>query len=184
MPGLDDTGSLGKNTVWDDSYLQEHQGGRYRQNECLAVNNRHLLKIIVREIKYVIIKFYQYKIMSNIEQFLRQYPQETQRVLGINAEQLKTLTQIAKEKNQEKKKQKPRLIKAGGGREAKLRLEEQIILTLFYLHNLPTFQILGIEFGVSESTAHKIFHEWIKILEELLPPSLMEQLKKKEKKSG
>ncbi|MDJ1185182.1 helix-turn-helix domain-containing protein, partial [Roseofilum casamattae] len=94
--------------------------------------------------------------MSNIEEFLRQYPQETQRVLGINAEQLEKLTKIAKEKYQERKKQKTRLIKAGGGREAKLMLEEQIILTLFYLHNFPTFQILGIQFGVSESTAHKI----------------------------
>ncbi|MDB9520337.1 transposase, partial [Roseofilum reptotaenium CS-1145] len=102
--------------------------------------------------------------------------------LGINAEQLESLTQIGKQKYQEKKKEKPRLIKAGGGREAKLRLEEQIILTLFYLHNFPTFQILGIQFGVSESTAHKIFHEWIEILEELLPPSLMEQLKKKGEK--
>ena len=59
--------------------------------------------------------------MSNIEQFLQQYPQETQRILGINAEQLETLTEIAKEKYQKKKTQKPRLIKAGGGREAKLR---------------------------------------------------------------
>ncbi|MDJ1184185.1 helix-turn-helix domain-containing protein, partial [Roseofilum casamattae] len=115
--------------------------------------------------------------MSNIEEFLRQYPQETQRVLGINAEQLEKLTKIAKEKYQERKKQKTRLIKAGGGREAKLMLEEQIILTLFYLHNFPTFQILGIQFGVSESTAHKIFHEWLELLEELLPASLMEQLK-------
>ncbi|WP_347179086.1 transposase family protein [Roseofilum casamattae] len=29
-------------------------------------------------------------------------------------------------------------------------LEEQIILTLFYLHNFPMFQILGIQFGVSK----------------------------------
>ncbi|HEY9644974.1 MAG TPA: GAF domain-containing protein, partial [Chroococcidiopsis sp.] len=35
-PGWD-IGTLGQNTIWNDSYLQEHQGGRYRSNECLTV---------------------------------------------------------------------------------------------------------------------------------------------------
>jgi len=30
---------LGENTVWYDSYLQEHQGGRYRHNEMLVVSD-------------------------------------------------------------------------------------------------------------------------------------------------
>ncbi|MDE5110508.1 MAG: transposase family protein [Trichodesmium sp. St7_bin2_1] len=33
---------------------------------------------------------------------------------------------------------------------------------------MPTFQILGIYFGVSSSTANNIFHYWIDILQELL----------------
>lgn len=37
-PGWD-FGTLGQNTVWNDSYLQEHQGGRYRSNECLIVSD-------------------------------------------------------------------------------------------------------------------------------------------------
>ncbi|MBD2108095.1 sensor domain-containing diguanylate cyclase [Nodosilinea sp. FACHB-13] len=37
-PGWD-FGRLGQNTVWNDSYLQEHQGGRYRANECLVVSD-------------------------------------------------------------------------------------------------------------------------------------------------
>ncbi len=37
--GWDDVGELGKNTVWNDSYLQEHQGGRYRNNEALVVSD-------------------------------------------------------------------------------------------------------------------------------------------------
>ena len=40
--------------------------------------------------------------------------------------------------------------------------------------------ILGIYFGVSESTANNIFHYWIDILQELLPSSLLEQFQKKE----
>ena len=37
--GWDDVGELGKNTVWNDSYLQEHQGGRYRKNETLVLTD-------------------------------------------------------------------------------------------------------------------------------------------------
>jgi hypothetical protein len=46
------------------------------------------------------------------------------------------------------------------------------------LHHLPTFQNLGVQFGVSESTANYIFHRRLKILRELLPASLLEQVKK------
>ncbi|MFN6529841.1 diguanylate cyclase domain-containing protein [Nostoc sp. ChiSLP03a] len=37
--GWDDVDTLGKNTVWNDSYLQENQGGRYRNNETLVVSD-------------------------------------------------------------------------------------------------------------------------------------------------
>jgi len=47
-----------------------------------------------------------------------------------------------------------------------------------YLHHLPTFQILGVQFGIAESTANYIFHRWVKILRELLPASLLPQVKK------
>ena len=40
--------------------------------------------------------------------------------------------------------------------------------------------ILGIYFGVSESTANNIFHYWIDILQDLLPCSLFEQFREKE----
>jgi len=38
-PGWDDMETLGKNLVWNDSYLQEHQGGRYRHHETLVVSD-------------------------------------------------------------------------------------------------------------------------------------------------
>jgi len=47
-----------------------------------------------------------------------------------------------------------------------------------YLHHLPTFQMLGVQFRVSESAANYIFHKGIKILRNLLPASLLEQVKK------
>ncbi len=39
--------------------------------------------------------------------------------------------------------QEKRLIKAGGGRKKSLSKTEEIILTLYYLHHVPTFQLLG-----------------------------------------
>ncbi len=42
--------------------------------------------------------------------------------------------------------------------------------------------MLGIQFEVSESTAHDIFHYWVETLSKILPASLMEQVKKKDSK--
>ena len=65
-----------------------------------------------------------------------------------------------------------------GGRKPKLSKEQQIILTLTYLRHFTTFQLLGIQFGVIETTANDIFNYWWKILRELLPESLLEEVKK------
>lgn len=73
---------------------------------------------------------------------------------------------------------KVRIILGGGGRKSKLSPESQIILTLTYLRHLTTFQLLGIQFGVSETTANDTFNYWLPLLGELLPPSLLSQVKK------
>ena len=49
-----------------------------------------------------------------------------------------------------------------------------------YLRHMTTFQLLGIQFGVSESTANDTFNYWLPILRELLPCSLIEQVKNNE----
>jgi hypothetical protein len=43
---------------------------------------------------------------------------------------------------------------------------------------MTTFQLLGIQFGVSETTANDTFNYWLPLLMELLPCSLLEQVKK------
>lgn len=127
-------------------------------------------------------EFYPPGEMSKLRDYLDKNPQQAKRLLGMEYEQLIELIQVAElleqEKRQEQEKTKTRLIKAGGGRRQKLSVEEQILLTLIYLHQMPTFQMLGLQFEVSESTANDIFHYWIKILRELLPASLLEQVKK------
>ncbi|NEP47208.1 MAG: transposase family protein, partial [Okeania sp. SIO2H7] len=76
-------------------------------------------------------------------------------------------------KHREKvEQQKTRLIQAGGGAKPKLSVEYLLVLTLIYLRQSLTFQVLGLLFQVSESTANNIFNYWLKILEDGLPPSL------------
>lgn len=72
---------------------------------------------------------------------------------------------------------KIRIIEKGGGRKQKLSIQEQIILTLIYLRHMTTFQLLGIQFGISESTANTTFNYWLPLLRDLLPSSLLEQVK-------
>lgn len=120
--------------------------------------------------------------MSDLLSYIKNHHQETQRLVGVKYEQLEQLIKQAialhTEKQQESQASKVRIIKKGGGRKVKLSNEEQILLTLTYLRHLTTFQLLGIQWGVSESTANNIFNYWFPILQELLPSSLLEQVKK------
>ena len=120
--------------------------------------------------------------MTSVLEYITNNPQETKRLIGIDYDSLQQLiTQAVALEEQNivlNEKGKIRIIKPGGGRKPKLSAIEQILLTLIYLHHLPTFQMLGVQFGVSESTAHNLFHYWSNILRELLPASLLEQVKK------
>jgi DDE superfamily endonuclease/Helix-turn-helix of DDE superfamily endonuclease len=122
--------------------------------------------------------------MSSILSHIEENPQDTQRLIGLGYPELQQLIQNAERLHNEKQvlleSEKTRIITGGGGRKPKLSIPEQIILTLVYLRQLTTFQLLGIQFDVSESTANNIFNYWLPILRELLPSSLIEQVKKNE----
>jgi hypothetical protein len=115
-------------------------------------------------------------------EYIHSHPQESERLLGIKYEDLEKLLKQAEQLHNNKQQiataKKVRIIASGGGRPPKLSISEQIILTLTYLRHLTTFQLLGIQFGVSETTANDIFNYWCPIIGELLPPSLLEQVKK------
>ncbi len=120
--------------------------------------------------------------MTNILEYIDKNPEETQRLIGLKYDQLQQLIQNAlsvhNQKLAEMEERKIRIIKVGGGRKVKLSVEEQIILTLIYLRHLTTFQLLGIQFGISETTANDTFNYWFPLLRGLLPSSLLEQVKK------
>jgi hypothetical protein len=116
--------------------------------------------------------------------YIEKYPHRTKQILGISYEQLQSLLKCAQKRHQEIKtkqeNQKIRINASGGGRPTKLSTNEQICLCLFYLRQMPTFQVLGILFGVSKTEANDTFHDWIPILREILPSSLLEQVSNNE----
>ena len=120
--------------------------------------------------------------MNSISGYIDKHPGEAQRLVGLNYDQLKQLINqvnaLRTQSELEAELKKTRIIKKEGGRKTKLSFEEQILLTLIYLRQLTTFQLLGIQFGVSETTANDTFNYWFRLLGKLLPPSLLEQVKK------
>jgi hypothetical protein len=86
--------------------------------------------------------------MSQLREYIEQHPSSAQRLLGLEYTQLMELIRQAEKLHSQKQKavaeKKTRLIKAGGGRQQKLSITDQILLTLVYLHHLPTFQMLGV----------------------------------------
>lgn len=121
--------------------------------------------------------------MSDILNHIKENQKKTKRLIGLEYEQLQQLIQneerLHREKQELLESKKVIIIAGGGGRKQKLSLKEQIILTFVYLRHLTTFEFLGIQFGVSESTANDTFNYWLPVLRELLPSSLIEQVKKK-----
>ena len=116
--------------------------------------------------------------------YIQKNPKQVKRLLGISYEELNQLIEICRSQHEENQKlkenKKVRLIRAGGGKQPNLILEEQIILTLIYLRQGLTFQVLGLLFEVSESTAHNTFNYWQRVFREVLPASLIETIKKLE----
>ncbi len=115
-------------------------------------------------------------------QYIQDKPQTARGVIGIDYENFKELCVLAeeryKQRQEEIEKDKIRVNKQGGGRSHQLAIPEQICLSLVYLRHLPTFEMLGILFDVSRSTANATFRTWVSILRDLLPASLLEDVEK------
>jgi hypothetical protein len=78
---------------------------------------------------------------------------------------------------------KIRINQKGGGGKPKLEIKEEVCLWLFYLRKMPTFEVLGLHFGISkteakETEAKDTFNYWLETLGNVLPASLLEQVGK------
>lgn len=118
--------------------------------------------------------------MKNPLHYIHKYPERTKRLLGIDYQQFLQLLEQAQLKQAERQveveRQKIRVNAPGGGRKPSLSVAEEVCLCLFYLRHYPTFEVLGLQFGVSKSEANDTMHYWLKLLRELLPASLLEQV--------
>jgi hypothetical protein len=118
--------------------------------------------------------------MKNPLHYIHKYPQRTKRLLGIDYHQFLQLVEQAQLKQSERQaeieRQKIRINAKGGGRKPLLSVEEELCLCLFYLRHYPTFEVLGLQFGVSKTEANDTVHQWLPILRVLLPASLLEQV--------
>jgi Helix-turn-helix of DDE superfamily endonuclease len=126
--------------------------------------------------------------MKNPLHYIHKYPNRSKQILGIGFEEwFSLLEQVKREerrREREREEKKVRINKIGGGRPKILNLEEELCLCIFYLRHLPTFEVLGIQFGVSKTTANDIFNNWLSILRKILPCSLMEELERKEEEEA
>jgi hypothetical protein len=118
--------------------------------------------------------------MINPIDYIHKYSHRTGQILGISYKQFLQLVQQAtlrqSQERQRIEQTKMRINASGGGRKPILSTESEVGLCLFYLRHLPTFEILGLQFGISKTSANDIFHYWLKILREILPASLLEQV--------
>ncbi|VEP15458.1 transposase [Hyella patelloides LEGE 07179] len=117
--------------------------------------------------------------MVNPLEHIRLHPKVAKQLIGLTLPQLEQLIKQAIAKNKERKKaaedHKIRVNKKGAGRAKNLSEEAEICLTFFYLRQMPIFEVLGIMFDVSRTTANDLFHYWLPILRDLLPCSLLEE---------
>ncbi len=105
--------------------------------------------------------------MVNPLEHIRLHPKLAKQLIGLTLPQLEQLIKQAIAMNEERKKkaedQKIRVNKKGAGRAKNLSEEAEICLTLFYLRQMPIFEVLGMMFDVSRTTANYIFHYWLPI---------------------
>ena len=120
--------------------------------------------------------------MVNPLEHIRKHPKLAKQLIGLTLPQLEQLINKAiafeHELRKEAEKEKIRVNKKGAGRVKNLSADTEICLTLFYLRQMPIFEVLGMMFEVGRTTANDIFHYWLPILRDLLPCSLLEEWEK------
>lgn len=120
--------------------------------------------------------------MKNPLNYIQEYPHRTKQILGITSDQFQDLLARAEmHHNQlqaERESKKVRINQKGGGRKPKLEIKSEVCLWRFYLRQMPTFEVLGLQFGISKTEANDTFHYWLGIFRKIWPASLLEQVEK------
>lgn len=91
----------------------------------------------------------------NYEQVQKLNPADFKRYCGVHQETFKEMVKIVKAE---------KILQKKSGRPSKLCTEDQILMTLSYLREYPTFFHLGIKWGINESNSYRIVIRTEKIL--------------------
>ena len=94
--------------------------------------------------------------MSNYIKVKQQTVKKFTRLVGVNKKAFEILCSDIKKRHTKQKELKPI---SKRGKKPKVSIEDQLLLTMYYLRNYHTFFQLGLEFGISEGYANKIFHK-------------------------
>jgi len=91
----------------------------------------------------------------NYEQLQKLNPADFKRYCGVHQETFKEMVKIVKAE---------KILQKKSGRPSKLCIENQILMTLSYLREYPTFFHRGIKWGINESNSYRIVIRTEKIL--------------------
>lgn len=116
-------------------------------------------------------------VMSDKYELLKATPQVCKRLFGINFVHLEAILAKVQNKIDQNLQEKPL---SRRGLEAEFSLANQLLLTLEYLRQYPTFLSLGFSYGISESYCNKIFHKMRPILAEVVGLTNPEKLRYKD----
>ena len=94
--------------------------------------------------------------MNDKYKLLKENPQNCQRLFGMKYDIFEDILKKVQNNIQQKLTENP-LSKRGI--DSKFSIENQLLLTLEYLRQYPTFISLAFSYGISESYANKVYHK-------------------------
>jgi len=97
--------------------------------------------------------------MKRFETLKTRAPHQFLRAAGISLEQFVTLRDKILACIQAEQEAQP--MKKRGKKAVTLTVEDKLLLTLTYLRHYPTCAQLGIQFGICESYAHKVYQQYL-----------------------
>ena len=118
--------------------------------------------------------------MNDKYKLLQDNPQICKRLFGIKFELLETILVKVQNQNEKYLQENPT---SNRGIDGKFSISNQLLLTLEYLRQYPTFLSLGFSYGISESYANKVFHKMRAILADIIGLKNPDTLKYKDIKT-
>ena len=118
--------------------------------------------------------------MNDKYKLLQDNPQICKRLFGIKFELLEIILVKVQNKNKKYLQENPT---SNRGIDGEFSISNQLLLTLEYLRQYPTFLSLGFSYGISESYANKVFHKTRAILADVIGLTNPNSLKYKDIKT-